>query len=101
MRLQIGLDGNGLTNSGGDLPDVRLFNEVGSFLGGAYDPGTIEDGTNGHDIKVTQTKEQQATYGLFTANDNAICVAYLSIVWPDQQKFGWTGDWGQKCSSSW
>lgn len=102
LRFQVGLDSpNGLSNSGGDLPDVRLFNEVGEFLGITADPGTIEDGTTGSDIRVTQSSEQQATYGLITANDNAICIAYLSIVWPDEQKFGWTGDWGKECGAPW
>lgn len=104
VRIQVGLDSpGGLSNVGGGLPDIRLFNEVGHFLGGKYDPGHIEDGTNGKDIRVHQSAEQQATYGLFTANDNAICIAYLTIVWPgeDSTKYGWTGDWGQKCSNSW
>ena len=101
VRIQVGLDtSNGLSNAGGDLPDVRLFNEAGEFLGGKYDPGSIDDGTTG-DIKISQSAEQQATYGLFTANDNAICIAVLSIVWPDEQKFGWTGDWGKACGGPW
>ncbi len=102
VRIQVGLDSTGgLTNSGGDLPDIRLFNEVGEFLGAKYDPGHIDDGTTGSDIRVQQKAEQQATYGLFTANDDAICIAYLSIVWPDGQKFGWTGGWGRQCGATW
>lgn len=102
VRIQVGLDStNGLSNAGGDLPDIRLFNEVGEFLGASYDPGSIEDGTTGTDIRVQQTAEQQAAYALFSANDNAICIAYLSIVWPDEQKFGWTGDWGKECGATW
>jgi hypothetical protein len=102
VRIQVGLDSPGkLSNAGGDLPDVRLFNEAGEFLGGEYDPGYIEDGTTGKDIRVEQSSEQQATYGLFTANDDAICIALLSIVWPDEQKFGWTGDVGKLCGGSW
>ena len=101
VRIQTGLDSaGGLSNSGGDFPDVRLFNEVGEFLGANYDPGHIDDGTT-KDVRISQTKEQQATYGLFTANNNAICIAYLSIVWPDEQKFGWTGDWGKECGATW
>lgn len=103
VRIQVGLDSpGGLSNAGGDLPDIRLFNEVGDFLGIVADPGHIEDGTNGKDITVTQSAEQQATYALFTANNDAICIAYLSIVWPgDDSKFGWTGDWGKMCTNSW
>lgn len=101
VRIQVGLDSDrGLSNSGGDLPDVRLFNEGGEFLGLHVDPGSIEDGT-ASDIKVEQSAEQQAMYGLFTANNNAICIAYISIVWPDDQKYGWVGDIGKKCDAHW
>lgn len=101
VRVLLGLDiDGGLNNAGGDLPDVRLFNEGAEFLGMTVDPGSIDDGT-ASDIKVAQKVEQQATYGLFTANDNAICIAYLSIVWPDEQKFGWLGDIGQICGLQW
>lgn len=102
VRIQVGLDtDNGLSNAGGDLPDIRLFNEGGEFLGGKYDPGRIKDGSKGYDIRVRQKAEQQPTYGLFTANDDAICITYLSIVWPDQQKFAWMGDWGKECGATW
>lgn len=101
VRVQVGLDNkDGLSNSGGDLPDIRLFNEVGEFLGASYDPGSIDDGTT-KDIRIQQSAEQQAAYGLFTGNDNAICIATLSITWPDEQKFGWTGDWGKECGGPW
>lgn len=103
VRFQVGLDSDGgLTNAGGDIPDIRLFNEVGEFLGGRYDPGYIEDGTTGSDVKVTQKSEQQTTYALFSANDDAVCLAYISIVWPDEQKHGWLGSWGrQLCHHIW
>lgn len=102
VRFQVGLNSDGgLDNAGGDIPDIRLFNEVGEFLGGSYDPGFIEDGTTGSDIRVTQKSEQQATYALFSANDDAVCLAYISIVWPDEQKYGWLGSWGRQCGASW
>lgn len=102
VRFQVGLDSDGgLSNAGGDTPDIRLFNEVGVFLGASYDPGFIEDGTTGHDVRVQQKSEQQATYALFSANDNAVCLAYVSIVWPDKQKYGWLGSWGRQCGAPW
>lgn len=101
VRFQVGLDSyDGLDNAGGDIPDIRLFNEVGEFLGGSYDPGFIEDGTRS-DVRVEQNSEQQATYALFTANDDAVCLAYISIVWPDEQKYGWLGSWGRQCGAPW
>lgn len=45
------------------------------------DPGSVTDGSMG-EVKVSyndQTGGQQAAYALFSANDNAICVAYITI----------------------
>lgn len=103
VKITVGLDvPGGLNNVGGDLPDVRLFNEAGKFLGIAADPGSIGDGSTG-EIKVDHKDDngQQATYALFTANDNAICVASASITWPNGDQYGWVGDWGRECGGSW
>lgn len=102
VRFQVALDSDGgLSNAGGDIPDIRLFNEVGEFLGGRYDPGFVEDGTTSSDVRVKQKSEHQATYALFSANDNAVCLAYISIIWPDEQKYGWLGSWGRQCGATW
>ncbi|KPM38675.1 hypothetical protein AK830_g7877 [Neonectria ditissima] len=85
IKIGIGLDTkNGLNNAGGDLPDVRLFNEDGDFLGMSADPGDIDDGST-KEISIDHDGDngQQATYALFSANDDAICIAYASITWPD------------------
>lgn len=89
----MGLDGGGLSGAAGDLPDVRQFNEFGVFLGIAVDTGVVESGEVGV-IKVTHNKalKQQAPYTLFSANDNAICIAMASITWPDGGQWGWIGD---------
>lgn len=105
IRIAVGLDNpspGGLSNAGGDLPDIRLFNEFGEFLGINSDGSEIQDG-NTKEIKVTHNDDngQQATYTLFSANDNAICIAYATITWPDGQNWGWTGDWGQRCNGAW
>lgn len=79
MRIVAGLDGTeGLSNAGGDYPDVRLFGENGEFLGAEYDPGYVEDGTH-YDVTIQQTSEQQPTYALFTGNTDAICIAYIFL----------------------
>lgn len=103
IKLTVGLDvEGGLQNAGGDLPDVRLFNEAGKFLGINADPGDISEGTTA-EIKVKHKKDlgQQAAYALFSANDNAICVATISITWPNGDQYGWVGDWGSECGGSW
>jgi hypothetical protein len=100
VQLAVGLDVPGeLSNAGGDLPDVRLFNEAGEFLGMTADPGDITDGTQGS-VSVS-TNGQQATYTLFSANNNAICIAYATITWPSGDKYAWSGNWGRRCGASW
>lgn len=102
LRIQVGLNGvNGLDQAGGDLPTIQLFNEAGESLGRTKHTGKIEDGAISEDIVVLQSTRQQPTYGLFGARHDPICIAYLTIVWPDGQKFGWLGDWGQWCDGPW
>lgn len=101
MRVAVGLDGTeGLSNAGGDYPDVRVFNEVGNYLGGEFDPGYIYDGTV-YDLTIRQSVGQQPTYALFTGNTDAVCIAYLSQTWPDGQNYGWVGTWGHFCGAPW
>lgn len=102
IKIAVGLDGGGLSGAAGDLPDVRLFNEFGVFLGIAVDTGVVESGEVGV-IKVTHNNalKQQAPYTLFSANDNAICIAMASITWPDGGQWGWIGDWGKRCNGAW
>ncbi|KAK0745745.1 hypothetical protein B0T18DRAFT_390318 [Schizothecium vesticola] len=80
IKIAAGLDGGVLSGAGGDLPDVRLFNEFGVFLGIAAEPGVVESGEAGV-IKVTHNNalKQQAPYTLFSANENAIYIAMASI----------------------
>ena len=103
VRVAVGLDfSGGLREAGGDLPDVRLWNEAGEFLGKTTDPGKV--GTGGYrDITVDHKHDstQQATYTLFSANNDAICIAYTSITWPSGDEYAWIGDWGRKCGATW
>ncbi|KAI0392432.1 hypothetical protein F5Y17DRAFT_359122 [Xylariaceae sp. FL0594] len=103
VRITVGLDfDNGLSNAGGDLPDIHLFNEVGDFLGKVTDPGKVDDGGFG-DVMVKHKGNagDQAAYTLFSANDDAICIASATITWPSGDKYGWVGDWGRQCGGSW
>lgn len=105
FRIAVGLDVPGNANHlGGEVPDIRLFNEFGGFLGMAVDPGPIGPG-GFRDLKVSHFKatdpSQQATYTLFTGNVPAICIAYITIKWPDGTSYGWLGDWGKRCGGTW
>ncbi|KAI5864852.1 hypothetical protein GGS23DRAFT_466452 [Durotheca rogersii] len=103
IRITVGLDTKGgLNNAGGDLPDVRLWNEAGDFLGIKADPGKVEHG-GFKDITINHKRDstQQPTYTLFSANNDAICIAAASITWPNGDKYSWVGDWGRQCGASW
>ncbi|KAI1437149.1 hypothetical protein GGR50DRAFT_115061 [Xylaria sp. CBS 124048] len=103
IRVTVGLDvSGGLNNAGGDVPDIRLFNEAGGFLGMKADPGKVSTG-DFHDVTVPHESNtgQQATYTLFSANNDAICIAYSSITWASGDQYGWTGDWGKACGGTW
>ncbi|KAI1822785.1 hypothetical protein F4861DRAFT_371310 [Xylaria intraflava] len=103
VRVTVGLDvSGGLSNAEGDLPDVRLFNEAGDFLGITADPGKVKSGDFG-DITVNHENDsgQQASYALFSANNDAICVAYSSITWTSGDQYAWIGDWGKQCGGAW
>ncbi|CAG8981271.1 hypothetical protein HYALB_00003869 [Hymenoscyphus albidus] len=99
---KVGLDvKGGLSNGGGDLPDVRLWNEAGEFLGMHADPGKLKSGiTSDITIKHKDGNGQQPTYALFSANNGAVCIAYVSITFPDDNKYAWVADWAQECKSS-
>ncbi|KAH7312609.1 hypothetical protein B0I35DRAFT_437399 [Stachybotrys elegans] len=99
IRIAVGLDfEGGLTNAGGDAPDIRLWNEAGEFLGIRADPGKVNHG-GFIDFKVDHKRDssQQATYAVVAGNNNAVCIAYMSITWPDGEKYSWTGDWAELC----
>ncbi|KAI1115297.1 hypothetical protein F5Y14DRAFT_410829 [Nemania sp. NC0429] len=103
IRVTVGLDVSGqLNNAGGGLPDIRLFNEAGQFLGISADPGKVKAGEFGDiTIEHDHNSGQQAAYTLFSANDDAVCIAYASITWPSGDQYAWVGDWGHQCGGSW
>ncbi|KAI0384063.1 hypothetical protein F5Y04DRAFT_248889 [Hypomontagnella monticulosa] len=103
IRITVGLDtAGGLNNAGGDLPDVRLFNEGGEFLGIETDPGKVHDGGfKDITIKHNDDVNQQPAYALFSANNDAICLAIAVATFPGNERYTWVGDWGHQCGGSW
>lgn len=100
LNFYIANDGAGdppLTDAGGDLPDVRLWDETIEFLGINADPGFCEEGAT--TCKVEVSTEEAPTYALFTGNNDAICIAWTSITFPGPgQKYGWhPGNWAYGC----
>ncbi|KAL5336717.1 hypothetical protein BJX70DRAFT_267110 [Aspergillus crustosus] len=103
IKVAVALDGanGGTDNAGGDLPDVRVWNDFGEFLSITADPGTVTDGTVG---TVEVDHEQQGVYSLLTANNDAICIAWVTTTWSDAaggNKYAVSGDYGGQCGATW
>lgn len=99
IRIAVGLDvEDGLNDAGGSTPDVRLWNEAGTFLGINADPGHVGSGEfKDFTVEHKGDSTQQATYAVISGNNDAVCIAYMTITWPDGSKYAWTGDWAQLC----
>ncbi|KAF3484343.1 uncharacterized protein GIQ15_03667 [Arthroderma uncinatum] len=101
IKVAVALDGPQVSNSGGDLPNVRVWNEVGDFVGMTVDPGRVENGNVG-EVKVQH--DNQGVYSLFSANDDAICIAWVTTPWTDDRggnKYAVTGDFSEPCGGTW
>lgn len=96
---------DGPTQADGGFPAILAFNEIGDYIGASdweHRP-KIESG-GFEDVVVHQEAlgpSQQPTYLQFFAGNDAICVAYISQVWPDGQSRGWLGDIGHACGRDW
>ncbi|KAL4916770.1 hypothetical protein BDW62DRAFT_211739 [Aspergillus aurantiobrunneus] len=103
IKVAIALDGEGggTEDAGGDLPDVRIWNDFGEYKAMTADPGSVGDGTVG---TIEIDHDQQGVYSLFSANNDAICIAWVTTTWSDAaggNKFAVSGDYGEACGGTW
>lgn len=106
FKFAVGLDGSGpsahpLKNAGGNLPDIRVFNEHGDLLGKTLNHR--HKCGNGHTDceSIVKDVHQQPTYTLFSGNNDAICLAWATVTFPEGTKYAWVGNWGQQCGAPW
>ena len=100
VRIATGLNGpvpndGPLIEAGGKI-DVRFFNEHGEEIGSPQVDHYCNSGNTDCELTITMDNDhqgQQAVYGLFTGNDDAICIAYTTVAWADGSNYGWSGDW--------
>ncbi|KAK2608146.1 hypothetical protein N8I77_006774 [Diaporthe amygdali] len=104
FRIFLGVDDGDLGHSGGELPDVHMFNYYGVKTGGVSDPGEwVAPGSSailwaGGEGK-WEGHAPQPIYTLFTANNDAICVALATTAFPGLTgHYAWSGDWGSECA---
>ncbi|KAM0268079.1 hypothetical protein ACHAQH_010054 [Verticillium albo-atrum] len=46
-------------------------------------------------------KDQQTHYTIINGGSDAVCLAWITIEWPDGNQFGWTGDTADLCGEDW
>ncbi|KAK2836074.1 hypothetical protein FQN49_006709 [Arthroderma sp. PD_2] len=101
IKVAVALDGPQVSNAGGGLPDVRIWNDIGTFVGITTDPGRVENGNIG-EIRIEH--QNQGVYSLFSANDDAICIAWVTTTFTDNRggnMYAVSGDYGEACGAAW
>ncbi|KAK9772119.1 hypothetical protein AB5N19_11742 [Seiridium cardinale] len=106
-RVTIGLDGfkdddgNSLSNSGGSIDLVKVYN-VNHELIGSGKGASIGDGDDQYgDMAIEQHGNSQSAWTEFYSGNDAICIAAISATMDEGTKWGWTGDWGYMCGLDW
>lgn len=108
VRIGIGKT-NKEGNTGGSVPHIALWDDDGRRI------GQYKGDRNGHldigseinfGIQHSQTQppfsNAQATYLMLSMMENdAICVAYVSLTWPDGVNYMFFGDVGFQCGIPW
>ncbi|KAL6358940.1 hypothetical protein LRP88_09135 [Fusarium phalaenopsidis] len=102
FKIAVGLDGTkGLREAGGHLPDVRVWNQNGEFVGMEADPGKVKSGNLG---EIHVDHDNQGVYTLFSANNDAICIAWVTTSWSEDRggnHYAVQGDMGYYCGATW
>lgn len=102
FRIAVGLDdyendnGDTLSNAGGNIDSIRLYNNVEELIGVGGLSDSIPQGEF-KDAKVPQGNNQQPSTTIFQAGDDAVCIAYITATMGDGNQYGWTGDWASIC----
>ncbi|KAL9112237.1 MAG: hypothetical protein Q9227_003355 [Pyrenula ochraceoflavens] len=105
VRIGVGTSTDSSATTQGNVPGIALFDVVGRPIGesrGSHD--TIGDGSF-QDIKVEAPDDiggRQAEYiSISKGGNDALCIAYITVTWPDNSKYIFSGDVGYQCGAHW
>jgi hypothetical protein len=91
--------------AGGDTPGIRIFDVMGRDIGEARgSKSNIADGGY-KDIKISASQDQQGRQAQYISvskgGNDALCISYIAVTWPDGQQKAWYGDVGYQCGGFW
>lgn len=94
-------DGAGLDMSG-IAPDIRMWDADCTFPQHGINLG-IAPVKTGEMLQMEMAKQgaAQMPWVLFSANDDALCIAWAGVSWPDLSAYVWVGDWARACGRDW
>lgn len=90
----------------GNIPGIQLFDVAGRLVSDmeGSSKNNIADGS-WEDIKLPASDDlggRQAQYiSAVSGGNDAICISYITVTWPDSLKESWMGDWGYLCGGPW
>ncbi|KAH7420219.1 hypothetical protein BKA64DRAFT_700221 [Cadophora sp. MPI-SDFR-AT-0126] len=90
--------GEGPSGGDGSINSIRLHTESQQIIGNG---GGGYIGSGGfRDFQIQQINQQQAAFVTLYSSNDALCIPYVTTTWVDGGKYGWVGDWGQRCSAA-
>ena len=103
ITLGMELDRSLPASLSGNVPGVALWDELGRSIGTVPGSGTILPQGNFVNVEI-QAKEEvgnvRPSYlAVSTDGDDAICIAALTITFPDGANAAWNGDIGATCGA--
>ena len=105
VRIGVGTSLKDEATTGGDTPGIAIFDVVGRKIGDARGSDSNIDDGSFKDIKVISYDGmggRQAEYlSISKGGNDALCIAYITVTWPDNSKYVWSGDVGYSCGAHW
>lgn len=105
VRIGVGTSLDSSVETKGDTPGIALFDVAGRRIGeNKGNHKNIGDGSF-KDLTITADSDvggRQAEYiSISKGGNDALCIAYLTVTWPDNSKYIWSADVGFSCGANW
>ncbi|RDL36634.1 Uncharacterized protein BP5553_05986 [Venustampulla echinocandica] len=105
IRIGVGTSIRGSDATSGNTPGIRIFDVMGRDIGEARGSKKVISDGGFKDIKVSASSKEQGRQAQYISvskgGNDALCISYISVTWPDGQQKAWYGDVGYQCGGYW